>query len=116
MIYLFEAKLYENQSIIFALDSIYGIGINQSMKICKKLGFAVNLKIKNLSENQTKRLIKLIEISNLIITNDLRKFENLLLKNLVSIKSYKGLRKIKGLPVRGQRTHTNSKTARKIKR
>ena len=115
MIYLFETKLYDNKSIIFALSAVYGIGVNQSIKICKKLGFSINLKIKNLSEAQTKKIIKLIETSDLIITSDLKKFKSLLFKTLVSIKSYKGLRKIKGLPIRGQRTHTNSKTARKIR-
>jgi len=115
MIYIFETKLYDNKSIIFALSFVYGIGIKQSTEICKKLGFAKNLKVKNLSEDQVKKLVKLIETSDLIITSDLKKFKNLLLKTLVSIKSYKGLRKIKGLPIRGQRTHTNSRTARKIR-
>ena len=78
-------------------------------------GFAKNLKVRQLSEEQIKKLTRLIEISNLVITSELKKFKNLLLKTLVSIKSYKGLRKIKGLPVRGQRTHTNSRTARKVR-
>lgn len=115
MVYLFETKLYDNKSIIFALSDVYGIGKNQSTEICKKLGLSINLKIKDLSEDQTKKLIKVIETSDLIITSDLKKFKSLLLKTLVSIKSYRGLRKIKGLPIRGQRTHTNSRTARKIR-
>jgi len=115
MIYLFETKLYDSKSIAFALSSVYGIGIKQSTKICNKLGFAKNLKVRQLSEEQIKKLTRLIEISNLVITSELKKFKNLLLKTLVSIKSYKGLRKIKGLPVRGQRTHTNSRTARKVR-
>lgn len=115
MIYIFETKLYDNKSITFALSSIYGIGVKQSLDICKKLGFVKNLKVKNLSEEQIKNLIKLIETSDLMITGDLKKVKNLLLKTLISIRSYKGLRKIKGLPIRGQRTHTNSRTARKIR-
>ena len=115
MIYIFETKLYDNKSITFALSSIYGIGVKQSLDICKKLGFVKNLKVKNLSEEQNKNLIKLIETSDLMITGDLKKVKNLLLKTLISIRSYKGLRKIKGLPIRGQRTHTNSRTARKIR-
>ena len=115
MIYIFETKLYDNKSITFALSSIYGIGVKQSLDICKKLGFVKNLKVKNLSEEQIKNLIKLIETSDLMITGDLKKVKNLLLKTLISIRSYKGLRKIKGLPIRGQRTHTNSRTAPKIR-
>ena len=115
MIYILETKLYDNKSIFFALKNIYGIGDSKSFDICKKLGFAKNLKVKDLTEDQIKKLLKLVDNSNLLITSDLKKFKNLILKNLVSIKSYRGLRRIKGLPVRGQRTHTNSKTARKIK-
>ena len=115
MIYLFETKLLDKKSIRFALSSIYGIGKFKSLDICNKLGFATNLKVKNLSNDQIKNIIKLVETSNFIITTDLKKLKILLLKTLIFIKSYRGLRKIKGLPIRGQRTHTNAKTARKIK-
>ncbi len=113
MIYLIESKLPENMSIFFALQQIYGIGKNNSFFICKKLGFSINLKVKNLSKNQTTNLLNLIESLNLIIGSDLKKFNNLIMQNLISIKSYKGTRKLQGLPVRGQRTHTNARTARK---
>ncbi|KAI2504793.1 hypothetical protein MHU86_9560 (mitochondrion) [Fragilaria crotonensis] len=56
----------------------------------------------------------MVENSEILITSDLKR-QKLNHKNLVFIKSYRGLRKIKGLPVRGQRTHTNGRTARKIK-
>ena len=67
-----------------------------------------------MSEEQTKTVIKFVDASSLIISSDLKKTKSLLFKTLVYIKSYRGLRKLKGLPVRGQRTHTNSKTVRKI--
>ena len=50
------------------------------------------------------------------INNELKKSRSLTLKTLVSIKSYKGLRRVRGLPVRGQRTHTNAKSAKKSRR
>ena len=115
MVYLLETKLNDNKSIFSALISIYGIGKSNAFSICKKLGFSENLKVKNLSEDHIKKLLKLVENSNLLITSDLKKTKSLILKNLIFIKSYRGLRKIKGLPVRGQRTHTNGKTARRIK-
>lgn len=115
MIYLLETKLQDNKSIFFALKNIYGIGKSSAFKLCKKLGFSENLKVKSLSEEQIKKLLKLVENSDMLITSDLKKVKNLILKNLVFIKSYRGLRKIKGLPVRGQRTHTNGRTSRKIK-
>jgi small subunit ribosomal protein S13 len=113
MIYLFESELPENKSVYFALTHIYGIGKANSFLICRKLGFSANLKVKNLSKDQIIKLIKTIETLNIELASDLKKAESLITKTLVSIRSYKGLRKKQGLPVRGQRTHTNAKTARK---
>ena len=112
MIYIFETELIADKSIVFALQKIYGIGKAQSLKICKTLGFSNNFKIINLTNNQLKNLIKFIESSNLIITNELKKRKSFSLQELVNIKAYRGIRRIKGLPVRGQRTHTNGKTAK----
>ena len=112
MLYIFETELLSTKSIFFSLQKIYGIGQNQAFFICKKLGFSNNLKTSELSSDQITKLIKFIDKSNLIITSELKKVQSLFFKNLVSIKSYRGLRKIQGLPVRGQRTHTNAKTAR----
>lgn len=113
MIYLLETKLPENKSVYFSLTSIYGIGKSTSFFICKKLGFSLNLKTKDLSEEQIIDIIKLIDYLKLVINNDLKKMKSLKLKKLISIKSYRGLRLINGLPVRGQRTHTNAKSAKK---
>ena len=62
------------------------------------------------------KLIKTIENTNLKVTGELKKLQIFTLKNLIDIKCYKGLRRIKGFPVRGQRTHTNARTARSNKR
>jgi small subunit ribosomal protein S13 len=113
MIYLFESELAEDKSIFFALTQIYGIGKANSFLICKKLGFSKNLKTKNLSKEQISKLINLIDSLNLELASDLKKLKLLIAKKLLSIKSYKGLRKNQGLPIRGQRTHTNARTARK---
>lgn len=113
MIYLLETKLPENKSVYFSLTNIYGIGKATSFLICKKLGFSLNLKTKNLNEEQQIEIVKLIDSLNLILNNDLKKLKSLKLKKLISIKSYRGLRRVNGLPVRGQRTHTNAKSARK---
>lgn len=115
MLYILETKLSEFDSVFFALKNIYGIGKSKSFYFCKKLGFASDLLIKDLSDDQTTKLLKTIEISNVLLTSDLRKFRVFVTKRLVSIKSYRGLRKIKGLPIRGQRTHTNAKSAKKIR-
>jgi small subunit ribosomal protein S13 len=116
MVYLLETELPENKLVFLALKNVYGIGRSKSAFICKQLGFCFGLKVKELTEEQIIKLLKLIESSDLIITSDLKKLKQLITKNLVAIKSYRGLRKIHGFPVRGQRTHTNAKTAKKNKR
>jgi len=115
MLYILETKLSESKSVYIALTSIYGIGKSTSLKICKKLGFSLNFKIKNLTEEQTLEILKLIEYLNLTTNNELKQLKSQTLKNLIEIKCYRGLRRNKGLPVRGQRTHTNAKSARKNK-
>jgi small subunit ribosomal protein S13 len=115
MIYLFESEISENKPIFVSLTKIYGVGHFTAVLICKKLGFSKNLKIKNLSKEQIVKLVKTIEFLKLNISSDLKKSNMLNLKNLISIKSYRGLRRNQGLPVRGQRTHTNAKTSKKRK-
>ena len=112
MVYIFEVELPQNKSIFLALTSILGIGQSNAISFCHKLGFSKNLKVKNLSKEQVTKLIKLIEFSDKTIGSDLKKLRLLQIKKLLSVKSYKGLRLKLGLPVRGQRTHTNAKTAR----
>ena len=113
MIYLFESELPKNKLLPFALQSIYGLGKAHSFLICKKLGFSKNLTVKDLSKEQISRLVKTIESLDMLVAGDLLKVRLLVAKKLVSIKSYRGLRRYQGLPVRGQRTHTNAKTSRK---
>ena len=116
MLYLLETNLPENKSVFYALTKVYGIGKNTAFFICKKLGFSINLKIKDLTQEQIVEILQLVDSLNLLLNNELKKFKSLTLKNLISIKSYRGLRRVRGLPVRGQRTHTNAKSARKNKR
>lgn len=115
MIYILETKLLEKKSVYFSLTKIFGIGQFQSFLICKKLGLSYNCKLSNLTPDQIVKLIKFIENLNLLITSNLKKSKILLAKTLINIKAYRGIRKLRGLPVRGQRTHTNAKTASKIR-
>jgi small subunit ribosomal protein S13 len=114
MIYLFKSKLLKNKLLCFALiSSLHGLGKVNIFYICKKLGFSKNLAVKNLSKEQINKLVKTIEFLHLPFADDLLKVKSLVIKKLIFIKSYKGLRRYQGLPVRGQRTHTNAKTSRK---
>lgn len=113
MIYIFDTELLENKLIHYALQQIYGVNKKRSSFICKKLGFSTNLKVKDLSKDQITELLKLIDVLNLTLASDLKKLKFVSIKNLISIKSYRGFRRNQGLPLRGQRTHTNAKTSRK---
>lgn len=116
MVYIFETEILNKKSLIFSLLAIYGLGRVRSRLLCRKLGYSENLTISDLTEAQINELTSFIKKSGLVLTNDLKKMQILLLKQKVSIKSYRGLRRIRGLPVRGQRTHTNGKTAKRLKK
>ena len=114
--YIFlETELLENKSIYFSLTKVFGIGQFQASLICKKFGLSYNCKLSDLVPDQVIKLIKFIESFDLLINSNLKKSKILITKELVHIKAYKGIRKLRGLPVRGQRTHTNAKTAFKFR-
>jgi len=115
MIYLLETELSDKKSLHIALKNIYGIGKYYSQYFCKKLGFSKNFKVFELTLEQKVKLIRAIENSKLSLNSDLKRSLNLTKKKLISIKSYKGLRRLKGYPVRGQRTRSNAKTAKKLR-
>jgi len=115
MILLQETELNLNKNLIIALSSLFGIGLKQASYVCKKQGFGKTLKVSDLSEEQVLKLQNFLTKSKLLLNHELRKVQTQHKKNLVSIKCYRGLRRKKGLPVRGQRTRTNAKTCLKLK-
>nr|QYC61881.1 ribosomal protein S13 [Stephanopyxis turris] len=115
MTYLLETELNQKKSVYFALKKVFGIGIISSTYFSKKLGFSVNLKIFELSLEQKLKLVRCIENSNVIINSELKRTLNNAKKILIEIKSYKGLRRLKGFPIRGQRTRSNARTSKKLK-
>jgi len=93
-----------------ALTSVYGIGIASARKICSKLGIDFNLKAYQVSEDKISKLRSLIDKEGILLEGDLRRKISSDIKRLTDISCYRGIRHIKKLPVRGQRTHTNAKT------
>jgi len=93
------------------LTAIYGIGISKSKKILKIANVSGDIRIKDLSESEITKLREVIE-KNHKVEGDLRREVLTNIKRLKEIKSYRGLRHEKHLPVRGQRTKTNSRTVR----
>lgn len=116
MIYIFETEISNVKSLSISMQKIYGLNKFQINLILKKLGLSKNFRAKDLSADQLFKLVKLIENLNFILTGDLKKIQSFALKNLIDIKSIKGLRRIQGYPIRGQRTHTNGKTSKRQKR
>ena len=115
MVYLLETDISSKKSVHISLREVYGIGKTMAILICKKAGISKNLKTFNLSDKQIVKLLQIIENSNVLVNAALKKQNELFFKHLIDVKSYRGLRRLKGLPVRGQRTHTNAKTAKRRK-
>ena len=114
MIFIFDTDLNKLKPINYSLLKIYGINRYLSSIICKRAGFSSNLKVQELNSDQIKILIKVVEKLNLKINIVLHDYKRLLFAKLVTIKAYRGLRKLAKLPIRGQRTHTNAKTCKKV--
>ena len=98
-----------------ALTYIYGIGPATAARILKKTGISADTRAKNLSEADTGKLRQVIE-NEYKVEGALRGELAMSVKRLMDIGSYRGLRHRKGLPVRGQRTRTNSRTRKGPKR
>jgi small subunit ribosomal protein S13 len=115
MLIIFGIKLPQNKKIRYALTSLYGIGLTTASQICDQLSFPTNITINDLTETQKLALSRLIK-QNYKIESTLRKEVRKNIEKYVKNESIRGFRHRHGLPVRGQRTHTNAKTQRKLKR
>ena len=93
---------------IIALTYVYGIGKSVSSEILKRANISEDTRIKDMTEDEIARIRSVIE-ENFEVEGDLRRDINMNIKRLMDIGSYRGLRHRKGLPVRGQRTHTNAR-------
>jgi small subunit ribosomal protein S13 len=114
MIRILGINLLKDKKIYIALTDIYGIGISKSLEILKRLDINKDLKASELSKENISNLRDLLESGTYKIEGDLKRFVTLNIKRLININSFRGKRHIKGLPSRGQRTKTNSRTSRKI--
>lgn len=101
--------LPRNKKVYVALTYIHGIGLTTSKKILESTGVDPNTRMKDLSEETLARLRREIETKYKVEGEVRREVQNNI-KRLIEIGSYRGLRHRLGLPVRGQRTHTNART------
>ena len=92
-----------------SLTYIFGIGKPTSQKICAELELDPNTRVRNLTEEEVDKIRRWID-SNTTVEGDLRRNVQQDIKRKIEIGCYQGIRHRKGLPVRGQRTHTNART------
>lgn len=107
--------LPRDKRVEIGLTYIYGIGLSRSHKILAETGVNPNTRIKDLTDVEITALRGSVE-SNYQVEGDLRRWENMNIKRLMDIGCYRGRRHRLGLPVRGQRTRTNARTRRGVRR
>ncbi|HBE96497.1 MAG TPA: 30S ribosomal protein S13 [Verrucomicrobiales bacterium] len=112
---LFGTDIPNEKRIEASLPYIFGIGPSTSSKILEHAGVSPDIRTGELSEEQLVKIASVIQNEGIMIEGDLRRERQGQMKRLASINCYRGIRHKRGLPVRGQRTRTNSRT-RKGKR
>lgn len=109
MAHIAGVELPKDKRVIIGLTYIFGIGRSKSQEILGKAGIDESIRVKDLSVEQEKKLRDIIQ-NDYLVEGELRTQRAMDIKRLMEIGSYRGLRHKKGLPVRGQRTHTNART------
>ena len=98
-----------NKPVAIALTYIFGIGRTTAVKICTEANVVGTIRANDLGDDELSRIRDIID-RDLTIEGDLRRETAMNIKRLMDIGCYRGLRHRRGLPVRGQRTHTNART------
>ncbi|HMX62245.1 MAG TPA: 30S ribosomal protein S13 [Candidatus Sumerlaeota bacterium] len=107
--------LPREKRVEFALPYIYGIGVVTSRQILKEAGVDFNIRTKDLTEDHIMRISQIIA-AKFKVEGDLRREIGQNIKRLMDIGCYRGIRHRKGLPVRGQRTRTNARTKKGVRK
>ncbi|MFC4168119.1 MULTISPECIES: 30S ribosomal protein S13 [Roseomonas] len=98
-----------NKRVLISLRYIYGIGPSNAKVICEQLGIPEDRRVNQLTDEEILKIRELID-REYRVEGDLRRENAMNIKRLMDMACYRGLRHRKGLPVRGQRTHTNART------
>jgi small subunit ribosomal protein S13 len=101
--------LPQQKHVEIGLTYIYGVGRPTAQKVLAKAGVDPMVRVKDLSEDEIRRITRIIQ-DDVKVEGDLRKEVAMNIKRLMEIGCYRGVRHRRGLPVRGQRTHTNART------
>lgn len=114
MAYLLRTYL-KKKYLVQALTAVYGIGSSWSVRLCQSLGFQKKFLLKDLTDEDIYHIDQLVTELDLPIKGDLQRVKKQNIDHLASIRSYRGIRHRQGFPVRGQRTHTNARTVKKLR-
>ena len=98
-----------NKRVVIALQYIHGIGSSKAHEITEKVGIPAERRVNQLTDAEVLQIRETID-RDYIVEGDLRREVSMNIKRLMDLGSYRGLRHRRGLPVRGQRTHTNART------
>ena len=98
-----------NKRVVIALTYIHGIGNTKAKEITTKLGIPAATRVQDLTDQEVLQIRETIDADHMV-EGDLRRDTAVNIKRLMDLACYRGLRHRKGLPVRGQRTHTNART------
>ena len=114
MTYILRTHM-KKKYLVQGLTLVYGIGKSTSLDLCKRLGFQKMFLLKNISDEQIYHLTEVVEELKLLLKGDLQYWIKQKIDRLANLKTYRGIRHRQGLPLRGQRTHTNARTQKKRK-
>ncbi len=106
----------DNKKIPYALRYIYGIGPKRSQDIVDRSGVDPDIRTKDLNEDETSRIREALERGGYLIEGDLRREIAMNIRRLVEIGAYRGVRHRTGLPVHGQRTRTNARGRKGVRK
>jgi small subunit ribosomal protein S13 len=98
-----------NKRVVIALQYIYGVGPTKAGEIMKKVGIPDERRVSQLTDQEVLQIREMID-RDFVVEGDLRREVAMNVKRLMDLGCYRGLRHRRGLPVRGQRTHTNART------
>jgi small subunit ribosomal protein S13 len=98
-----------NKRVVIALQYIHGIGAKKAEEIVQKVGLAQERRVAQLTDQEVLQIREIID-RDYMVEGDLRREVSMNIKRLMDLGAYRGLRHRRGLPVRGQRTHTNART------
>lgn len=113
---LLGLHLNPNSNLYSSLLKIFGVGPHRAVEICRAIGIQPSTRINMIRKEYEDRIKDVIDEKGFIVQARLKKFNNERMKLIVSEGSYYGERIKAGLPVRGQRTHTNAKSAKRLNR